>query len=87
VAEGKVATDQEEALKMRIGQYVRSRRRKAGLTLRELSRRTGVTATRIFNLEAGKSDPTFSAVEKIAEGFGQSLIAFLRGFYSQRERN
>jgi len=67
---------------MGIGKYVRSRRLKAGISFRELSRRSGLTSTTIFNIESGKSEPKFSAVERLAQAFGQSTVAFLRGYYS-----
>jgi transcriptional regulator with XRE-family HTH domain len=66
-----------------IGKYVRSRRVEAGLTLRQLSSCTGLTSTLLYNVECGISDPKFTTLEKLANGFGESLPKFLRRFYQR----
>ncbi len=69
-----------------IGEYIRYRRIKAQMTIRELAQRAGMTSTLLFNIESGKGEPMLRSVEKIARGFGESEISFLKRFYSQRKR-
>lgn len=69
-----------------IGEYIRFRRLKDGMTIRELAGLARMTSTLLFNIESGKNDPKLNSVEKIARGFGESEISFLRRFYSQRKR-
>jgi transcriptional regulator with XRE-family HTH domain len=71
---------------MNIGEYVRSRRLKGNLTLRQLSDLSGLSPTLIFNLETGKSDPKLGSIEKVAIAFGQSVPLFLGRFYSRQRR-
>jgi transcriptional regulator with XRE-family HTH domain len=70
-----------KANRTKIGKYVRSRRVQAGLTLRQLSGPTGLTSTLPYNVECGISDPKFTTLEKLANGFVQLLPKFLRRFY------
>ncbi len=67
-----------------IGEYVRYRRIKAQMTIRELAQRAGMTSTLLFNIESEKSEPKLGSVEKIARGFGESEISFLGKFYARR---
>jgi Predicted transcriptional regulator with C-terminal CBS domains len=67
--------------RLSFGRYVRSRRTKAGLTLRELSLLSGLTSTLIFNLEAGV-DPRLNSLERLARAFKESPEQFLRKYYS-----
>jgi transcriptional regulator with XRE-family HTH domain len=72
-----------KANRRKIGEYVRSRRLKSGLSLRLLSSLSGLTPTQLFNIEAGTSDPRFGAIEKLAKAFEESVPKFLQGFYSR----
>jgi transcriptional regulator with XRE-family HTH domain/quercetin dioxygenase-like cupin family protein len=49
-----------------------------GLSLRELGRRTGVTASLLSQIENGKSDPSFSTLSALVSELGLSLDAMLR---------
>jgi transcriptional regulator with XRE-family HTH domain len=49
-----------------------------GLSLRELGRRTGVTASLLSQIENGKSDPSVSTLSALVAELGLSLDALLR---------
>jgi transcriptional regulator with XRE-family HTH domain len=49
-----------------------------GLSLRELGRRTGVTASLLSQIENGKSDPSVSTLTALVAELGLSLDALLR---------
>ena len=57
---------------------IRSARMSYGLSLRELGRRTGVTASLLSQIENGKSDPSVSTLSALVSELGLSLDALLR---------
>jgi quercetin dioxygenase-like cupin family protein/DNA-binding XRE family transcriptional regulator len=57
---------------------IRSARMSHGLSLRELGRRTGVTASLLSQIENGKSDPSVSTLSALVSELGLSLDALLR---------
>ncbi len=57
---------------------LRSARLRNGLSLRELGRRTGVTASLLSQIENGKSDPSVSTLSALVSELGLSLDALLR---------
>ena len=57
---------------------IRSARVNNGLSLRELGRRTGVTASLLSQIENGKSDPSVSTLSALVSELGLSLDALLR---------
>lgn len=57
---------------------IRSARISNGLSLRELGRRTGVTASLLSQIENGKSDPSVSTLSALVSELGLSLDALLR---------
>ena len=57
---------------------IRSARMSNGLSLRELGRRTGVTASLLSQIENGKSDPSVSTLTALVSELGLSLDAMLR---------
>jgi len=58
--------------------HIRSARMSSGLSLRELGRRTGVTASLLSQIENGKSDPSVSTLSALVSELGLSLDALLR---------
>ena len=54
-----------------------------GLSLRELGRRTGVTASLLSQIENGKSDPSVSTLSALVAELGLSMDALLRPEGSQ----
>jgi transcriptional regulator with XRE-family HTH domain len=60
-----------------FGEVLRAIRECAGLSIRDLSRATGIAAGQLSQLETGvKRDPTFATARKIAGALGVSLDAF-----------
>lgn len=49
-----------------LGANLKTARKKLGLTQEQVSDRSGVHATEISRIEAGKRDPQVSTVEKLA---------------------
>lgn len=55
---------------------LRELRTAAGLTQKVLSERSGIPEVTIRQLEAGRREPVFDTLVKIAQGLGVSLSAF-----------
>jgi transcriptional regulator with XRE-family HTH domain len=53
-----------------VGRKIKMMRQNAGLTLRELGERTGVSHASISRYEKGVSEPPWNVVHKIADGLG-----------------
>lgn len=63
---------------MDVPRALRSARRRAGLSQRELTRRTGVAQPTIARLERGVDDPRISTVQRLLEACGETLGAVPR---------
>lgn len=61
-----------------LGARVRSLREAMGLSLRELAKRTGVSAPMLSQVERGETSPTLSVASKIAAGVELTLSQLLR---------
>lgn len=66
-----MATDQEAA---GVARDLANARESAGVSLRELSRRTGINAWQLAAIERGERDPQLSTVERIVGGLGLVLV-------------
>lgn len=62
-----------------FGGKIRSLRRERGLTLEQLSQKSGVALATLSRLENGKGQGTFRTHQKIAEAFGLPLPELYRG--------
>lgn len=62
---------------MRIGARIRASRTEQGLTLDEVSRRSGVSKSALSKIENGRASPTFEILELIAAGLGVTLVSLL----------
>ena len=64
----------------RIGEVLRQARNEAGLSLRDLSRLTGLATGELSAIESGKrrADPAFSVVLRVARGIGIDLETVAR---------
>lgn len=60
-----------------IGALVRRRRGELGLTLSELASRSGVSASMLSDIEAGKKSPTIRTVFQIASGLACTISELL----------
>jgi XRE family transcriptional regulator, regulator of sulfur utilization len=67
-----------------LGANIRALRAKRKLSLNELSRITGISASNLSSMELGKSSPTLSTLTKIAAAFGMKAGAFLDRVLYQR---
>ncbi|WP_113912647.1 cupin domain-containing protein [Roseovarius dicentrarchi] len=68
-----------------LGPRLRAVRSKAGLSQRALAKRTGVPNSTISLIEAGKVNPSVSALKRILEGIPTSLSEFFN-FQPEPER-
>lgn len=60
----------EEALLERIGAFIRERRKALGLTLAQMSERTGVSLGYLSQIELGKNSASIETLYRICLGFG-----------------
>ena len=56
-----------------LGRQIRRRRESLGMTLEQLSEKSGVTPNYIGTIETGKRDPSISTLTNIAGGLDTSL--------------
>jgi SOS-response transcriptional repressor LexA len=62
----------------RVGKYLRDKRDKADLSLREAAKIAGVSHTHIMEIEEGKKSPTFEKVMQILSAYHADIQDFLR---------
>ena len=60
-----------------LGQRLKACRTEAGMTLKAMEARAGVSATHISEIERGKTSPTIGALEKMARALDRDLTYFL----------
>jgi transcriptional regulator with XRE-family HTH domain len=63
--------------KEELGNRIRAVRKERGLTLKELERISGFSATHISEIEQGKTSPTIGALVKISQALGKDASFFL----------
>jgi transcriptional regulator with XRE-family HTH domain len=61
-----------------LGKNLLRARKRAGLTQEEVAERSGVHATEVSRIEAGKRDPRISTMERLAEAVEVSPSDLLR---------
>ncbi len=59
-----------------IGQRIRDRRQEMGLSVRELGRRTELTASFLSQVELGQANTSISSLRKIADALEVSMLFF-----------
>ena len=62
-----------------VGGLIRGERGRQGLSLRELARRVGVSASMLSQVETGRTRPSVSTIYSIAAELGLSIDALLSG--------
>ena len=67
----------EEGWKERLGAIVRAERAAAGLSLRELAERTGLSNAYLSQVERGRHEPSLSVLAAIAEALAVPLETLL----------
>jgi transcriptional regulator with XRE-family HTH domain len=63
-------------IELAIGERLKALRASAGLTLDELSLRSGVSRAMISRIERAEASPTAALLARLCEGLGQSLSTF-----------
>jgi transcriptional regulator with XRE-family HTH domain len=67
----------DEAVAAIVGAAIRRRRAAAGLSLSELARRADLSVAFCSQIEAGRANPTLSALARIARSLGVGLAALM----------
>lgn len=62
---------------MDVGKKIKSVRKRKGLTLQELSEKSGISATAISAIERNVSSPTVSTLAAVGKALGESLSSLL----------
>jgi transcriptional regulator with XRE-family HTH domain len=65
------------SLNVNVGSLIRRERQNQGLSLRELARRVGVSASMLSQVETGRTRPSVSTIYAIATELGLSIDALL----------
>ncbi len=73
--------------KLEICQSVKMLRNGAGVTLRELSRITGISAAYLVSVEKGSSSPTIATLSKILKALGTDLATFFTKMSGEPEKS
>ncbi|MDP2168265.1 MAG: XRE family transcriptional regulator [Thermodesulfovibrionales bacterium] len=63
---------------MRVGDFIKERRLKAGLSAKEAAKRAGVSDAHILYIEKEKRKPTFDVLVRILNALGVSMEEFLK---------
>jgi len=71
-----LVVDLESRLNGEIGTRIRGRRHEAGLTLKQLANRTGLSVSLISQIELGKSAASMSTMYKLAAALGVKMTYF-----------
>ena len=69
----------KDPILLAFGQKVRAIREKAGLTQREVAKRSGLDVTYISGLERSVRNPSLMSLEKLAKGLGCSMADTCQG--------
>lgn len=64
---------------VQLGKIIRERRKKIGLTLSLLAKRSKTDETTIREIERGKRNPRIYTLYKISQGLNISLFKLLKG--------
>lgn len=55
---------------MTLGELLKSKRKEQNLTIAELSKKTGLSLVSINHFETGKTKPSLTSLNKLANGLG-----------------
>jgi transcriptional regulator with XRE-family HTH domain len=69
----------EDEISLRTGRAVKQQRDAAGLSLRVLAARSGVSSSMISDIERGTKSPTVTTVVRLAQALGISAAALIDG--------
>jgi transcriptional regulator with XRE-family HTH domain len=57
-----------------LSRAIRKRRAELGISQKALARRAGIDPSEVHGLEAGKNNPQWGTVKRIAAGLGTSIV-------------
>jgi len=63
--------------KLEVGDRIRESRFRHSMTLKDVARRAGLSATHISEIERGKASPTIGALQRIADALGERTAHFV----------
>ena len=69
----------EDDVSRRTGHAVKQQRMAAGLSLRTLATRSGISASMISDIERGAKSPTVATIARLAEALGVSAASLVEG--------
>jgi transcriptional regulator with XRE-family HTH domain len=69
----------EDEISLRTGRAVKQQRDSAGLSLRVLAARSGISPSMISDIERGAKSPTVTTVVRLAQALGVSAAALIDG--------
>ena len=69
----------EDKVSLRTGRAVKQQREAAGLSLRMLAARSGVSSSMISDIERGTKSPTVTTMVRLAQALGVSVAALIDG--------
>lgn len=76
----KIREERENILEVAIGREVRAFRHQSGMTIAELSNRTGLSIGMLSKIENGNTSPSLSTLQSLAHAMSVPLTAFFRQF-------
>ena len=75
-----VRDERENILEVAIGREVRAFRAKAGMTVAELSKRTGLSIGMLSKIENGNTSPSLTTLQSLSHALNVPVTAFFRRF-------
>lgn len=79
----RVQQEQDEASRLAFGRHLRSLRKRAKLSQKELAKRAGVSRLMISRLEQGEKHASIDLLRSLAKALGLPLVALLPGEVSE----
>lgn len=76
----KVREQRENILEVAIGREVRAFRHQSGMTIADLSQRTGLSIGMLSKIENGNTSPSLSTLQTLAHAMSVPLTSFFRQF-------
>jgi transcriptional regulator with XRE-family HTH domain len=76
----RVREERENILEVAIGREVRAFRAKAGMTVAELSKRTGLSIGMLSKIENGNTSPSLTTLQSLSHALNVPVTAFFRRF-------
>ncbi len=75
----------EEAITQAIASRLREERRRLGLTLQEVARRSGLSLGMISKIENARTSPSLRTLARLSQALEVPVTTFFRGFEEERD--